>query len=61
MDKLNELNTDEVQETYHTVDISNIKRADEDTGQSLTREEALSNAPLHEKGLFKVPKIIKNE
>ncbi len=60
MEKLNELDTSSVKETYHSIDVKNVKRADETTGQSLSREEALENAPSKGAGFFKVPKIIEN-
>jgi aspartyl-tRNA(Asn)/glutamyl-tRNA(Gln) amidotransferase subunit C len=36
----------------------NVLREDEIQG-SITRQEALSNAPLHDDQFFKVPKVIK--
>jgi len=61
MDKLNELDTDGVEPAYHTIDLKNVIRPDASTGQGLSREDALRNAPLHNGELFKVPKIIKSE
>jgi aspartyl-tRNA(Asn)/glutamyl-tRNA(Gln) amidotransferase subunit C len=64
MEKLNRLDTENVPGTYHPVypiDISNVFRNDEETGQSINREEALRNAPLSSDGFFKVPKIISND
>lgn len=61
MDKLNQLETENVPGTYHPIDISNVYREDAATGQSISREEALSNAPLAGGGFFKVPKIITND
>ena len=61
MEKLNRLDTENVPGTYHPIDISNVFRDDEDTGQSISREAALRNAPSSGGGFFKVPKIISND
>jgi aspartyl-tRNA(Asn)/glutamyl-tRNA(Gln) amidotransferase subunit C len=61
MEKLNELDTENVPPAYHTIDLKNVLREDSPTGQKLSREEAFGNAPLHDEGFFKVPKIIKSE
>jgi aspartyl-tRNA(Asn)/glutamyl-tRNA(Gln) amidotransferase subunit C len=58
IDKLNELNTDNVQPVLHMSDGSNVFREDEVHG-SVTREEALKNAPASDGVFFKVPKVIK--
>ncbi|RMD55177.1 MAG: Asp-tRNA(Asn)/Glu-tRNA(Gln) amidotransferase subunit GatC [Nitrospirae bacterium] len=57
MNKLNELNTEDVEPTSHVVDINNVFREDEPK-ESLPREEVLKNAPDKEDGFFKVPRII---
>lgn len=57
MDKLNELDTKEVQPTSHVISVKNVFRADE-IRESLSREPSLGNAPETEKGFYKVPKII---
>jgi aspartyl-tRNA(Asn)/glutamyl-tRNA(Gln) amidotransferase subunit C len=57
VDKLNELDTDNIEPLAHILPIYNIFRKDE-TKSSPAREEILSNAPLTEEGQFKVPKII---
>jgi aspartyl-tRNA(Asn)/glutamyl-tRNA(Gln) amidotransferase subunit C len=64
MEKLNRLDTGDVPGTYHPVspaDISNVFRDDADTGQSISKEDALRNAPLSGRGFFKVPKIISSD
>ena len=43
--------------TSHPIPVSNVMREDLVT-PSLTREEALSNAPRPERGAFAVPRII---
>jgi len=57
MDKLNELDTAHVPPTSHVLGITNVMRADE-RRESLSREEALKNAPEHEDGQFKVPAVM---
>lgn len=59
VEKLNELNLDGVEPLLHMSDEINILREDEVKG-SISREEALKNAPLHDEQFFKVPKVIKN-
>ena len=57
MDKLNELNTSEVKPLSHPVENSNVFREDE-LVPSVSREDALKNAPDSTEEFFKVPKII---
>lgn len=57
IEKLNEVNTDGVEPTSHSMPIKNPMREDI-VKESLSQEDALSNAPDKEKGCFKVPKII---
>jgi aspartyl-tRNA(Asn)/glutamyl-tRNA(Gln) amidotransferase subunit C len=59
VEKLNELDLDGVEPLLHMSDEVNVLRADEVKG-SISREEALRNAPLHDGQFFKVPKAIKN-
>lgn len=47
---------DEVPETEREPELTNVMRADE-VGDSLDREEALSNAPETENGQFKGPRV----
>jgi len=58
VEKLNELDTTGVVPLLHMSDNINILREDEVNG-SISREEGLSNAPLHDTQFFKVPKVIK--
>lgn len=55
--QLNELDTSEVHPTYHVLDITNVYRED-NVGESLAPEKALSNAPKAKRGYFSVPKVI---
>lgn len=57
INKLNELNTENVKPTTHVIDIKNVLRKDENK-KSLNRDKVLKNAPDKEDGCFKVPKII---
>jgi aspartyl-tRNA(Asn)/glutamyl-tRNA(Gln) amidotransferase subunit C len=57
VEKLNELNTDGVEPLLHMTEESNVLREDEING-SVSREEALQNAPLTDGIYFKVPKVI---
>jgi len=57
VEKLNELDTSGIEPVLHMSDNINVLRADEIKG-SISREEGLKNAPLHEKQFFKVPKVI---
>lgn len=58
MDKLQELNTDNVPPTYHILsDLVNVLRKDQAT-PGLTLEQALQNAPDRAGDGFRVPKII---
>ena len=57
IDVLNQVNTDGVEPLAHVLDIRNVMRPDV-VQQSLTRVDALLNAPEPENGFFKVPKIV---
>lgn len=57
MDKLNELNTENVEPTSHAVPLKNVLRKDE-LSRSMDTENVLANAPDKYKEYFKVPKII---
>ncbi len=57
IDKLKEVDVSGVDPTAHAFPMVNVTRQDE-TGQSLTNDEALRNAPARANGLFVVPKIV---
>lgn len=59
VEKLNELDLEGVEPLIHMSDEVNILREDEVKG-SVSRLEALKNAPSHDEQFFKVPKVIKN-
>ncbi len=58
VEKLNELDTSDVEPLSHTTDIHNVMRSDE-VQSSLPVEKALANAPSREGNFFKVPKVVK--
>jgi len=58
VEKLNELDTTGVEPLLHMSGHVNVLRADEVKG-SISREEGLKNAPVHDEHFFKVPKVIK--
>lgn len=59
VDKLNELNTDNVEPLIYMTDERNVLREDEPM-QTITQKEALKNAPKKDSDYFKVPKVIDN-
>ena len=59
VEKLNELDLDGVQPMLFMSEEVNVLREDEIKG-SVSRAEALKNAPLHDEQFFKVPKVIKH-
>jgi aspartyl-tRNA(Asn)/glutamyl-tRNA(Gln) amidotransferase subunit C len=56
-DKLQEVDTDDIQGTSHVIPMTNVYREDE-VGQSLTPEEVVANAPDSAEEFFKVPRIV---
>jgi len=57
VEKLNELDTKNVEPLSHPIENSNVFREDKVQG-SVTRENALKNAPDSSSEHFKVPKVI---
>jgi aspartyl-tRNA(Asn)/glutamyl-tRNA(Gln) amidotransferase subunit C len=55
--KIDNVDTEGVEPTYHVLDLKNVYRKDE-TAPSLTTEEALKNAPKKEKKFLKAPRIV---
>lgn len=60
VDKLKELDTTGVEPLLHITGAVNVLR-DDAPGNTLTKEEALQNAPLHNNDFFLVPKVIKKD
>lgn len=57
VDKLNELDTTNVNPSSHVLPLQNVFREDV-TIKSYDRDKILSNAPSQEDGCFKVPKVV---
>jgi aspartyl-tRNA(Asn)/glutamyl-tRNA(Gln) amidotransferase subunit C len=58
VEKLDELNLEGAEPLLHMSSEINVLREDEIKG-SISREDALKNAPAHDDKFFKVPKVIK--
>ncbi len=58
VEKLNELDTSGVTPLLHLSENINVLREDEVNG-SISREEGLKSAAVHDEQFFKVPKVIK--
>lgn len=57
MEKLNELDTENIEPTSHVISLSNVMREDVPR-DSIPRKDALSNAPDRTDIFYRVPKII---
>lgn len=57
VEKMNELDTENIEPLAHCLPISNVFRPDR-VGESLDPEKALANAPQRDGNFFKVPKIL---
>lgn len=57
IEKLNELDTGQIEPTSHVLPLANVFREDE-VRPSLPVEKVLENAPEHDDAFFRVPKII---
>ena len=58
VEKLNELDTEHVEPLIHMTD-ERLPLREDRVFPSLSKEEALSNAPAHNQEYFMVPKVIK--
>jgi len=56
-DKLNELDTTDIEPTAHTLPIQNVFRKDE-ARPSFDRDKMLQNAPTKDAGCYSVPKVV---
>ncbi|MDN4074882.1 Asp-tRNA(Asn)/Glu-tRNA(Gln) amidotransferase subunit GatC [Fictibacillus terranigra] len=54
-EELNELDTENIEPTTHVLELKNVLREDT-VRESVSREDALKNAPEQRDGQFKVPK-----
>ncbi|MFN3916982.1 MAG: Asp-tRNA(Asn)/Glu-tRNA(Gln) amidotransferase subunit GatC [Flavobacteriales bacterium] len=57
VDKLQELNTDNVEPLIHMSDEVNVMRED-DAEITITQQEALLNAPKKDSDYFKIPRVL---
>jgi aspartyl-tRNA(Asn)/glutamyl-tRNA(Gln) amidotransferase subunit C len=57
VEKLNELEVENVKPTSHVIELKNVLREDK-VEAWLSQEEALKNAPAKKNGYFSVPKVI---
>ncbi|MCI0708347.1 MAG: Asp-tRNA(Asn)/Glu-tRNA(Gln) amidotransferase subunit GatC [Ignavibacteriae bacterium] len=57
MEKLNQLDTSNVEPLSHVIELKNVLREDV-VKPGLTQEQALQNAPAKDDKFFKVPKVI---
>ena len=53
-EQLNEIDTENVEPTYHVLDMKNVLREDKPQ-KGLPQDEVLKNVPDHEDGQIKVP------
>ena len=58
IEKLNEVDTTDVEPLAHVNDIINVWRED-NSRSSLSEEEVFKNSPKHDKEFFLVPKVLK--
>jgi aspartyl-tRNA(Asn)/glutamyl-tRNA(Gln) amidotransferase subunit C len=58
IEKLSELNTDDVEPTAHVLGLSNVFRDDEPAAKPLADHNPISESPAHNKGHYEVPQII---
>ncbi len=59
VDKLNELDTAQVEPTSHVIPMENVMREDA-VRPSLAQDDALANAPNRDGTFFRVPRIIED-
>ncbi len=57
VDRLREVNTDNVEPMVHAIDLSNVLEPDIPR-PSMDREEALMNAPVRDEECFRVPAVL---
>ncbi len=61
VDKLNELDTEGIPPTFHTLPELRCRLREDRVGEGLDREEALAGAPEREGDCFKVPPVIEDD
>lgn len=55
--KIDEIDTEDIEPTFHVLDLKNVTRKDEIV-PSMSSEEALKQAPRKQKKFFKAPRIV---
>ena len=58
IEKLKEVNTDDVEPTAHVLGLNNVFRDDEPAPKSLADHNPISDSPAHDKGHYEVPKVL---
>jgi aspartyl-tRNA(Asn)/glutamyl-tRNA(Gln) amidotransferase subunit C len=58
IEKLSELNTDDVEPTAHVLGVNNVLRDDKPSTRPLADHDLISNSPAHKKEHYEVPQII---
>jgi aspartyl-tRNA(Asn)/glutamyl-tRNA(Gln) amidotransferase subunit C len=58
IEKLSELNTDNVEPTANVLGLNNVFREDEPAEKPLADHNPISESPAHKKGHYEVPQII---
>ena len=58
VEKLSELNTDDVKPLAHVNNLTNVSREDK-SRPSMKKEDVFKNSPQHDDDFFLVPKVIK--
>jgi aspartyl-tRNA(Asn)/glutamyl-tRNA(Gln) amidotransferase subunit C len=58
VEQLNAIDVTGIEPTAHAAAVYDVVREDVATGGGLTREEALSNAPLVAQDQFRLPKVV---
>ena len=58
IEKLNQLNTDDVKPLAHVNDLTNVFREDK-ARPSMEKQDVFKNSPQHDDEFFLVPKVIK--
>jgi len=58
IEKLEEVNTDDVEPTAHVLGINNVFRDDEPAEKPFADHNPISDSPAHDKGHYEVPQIL---
>mgnify|MGYP000029346997 FL=1 len=58
IEKLKEVNTDDVEPTAHVLGLKNVFRDDEPAPKPLADHNPISDSPAHDKGHYEVPQIL---